>query len=121
MKLFILFILILSTNIQAEVTKDDKQCDGTTVEMNKCLDTKIVAADKKMNDEYNKVMKGLTEKKQMNLLRQSQKAWLSHMTKEIEFTSLYFSGGTYGSIRAGHLKLSFLEKRTRDLAELLRP
>ncbi|MEA9358280.1 lysozyme inhibitor LprI family protein [Bacteriovorax sp. PP10] len=111
-------ILILSTNIQAEVIKDTAKCDGTTVQMNDCLSEKIKAADKKLNDEYNKIMDTLKDKKQLNLLRQSQKAWLTHMTKEIEFTSLYFSGGTFGSIRAGNLKLDFLEKRARDLAEL---
>jgi uncharacterized protein YecT (DUF1311 family) len=116
--LIIAGVLILTTNIQAEVIKDSNQCDGTTVQINDCLSEKIQAADKKLNDEYNKVMDTLKDKKQMNLLRQSQKAWLTHMTKEIELTSLYFSGGTFASIRAGNLKLDFLEKRVRDLAEL---
>lgn len=116
--LIIAGIFILSTNIQAEVIKETAKCDGTTVQIHDCLSEKIKSADKKLNDEYNKVMGTLTDKKQLNLLRQSQKAWLTHMTKEIEFTSLYFNGGTFSSIRAGHLKLDLLEKRTRELVEL---
>lgn len=119
--LIIAGILILSTNIRAEIKKDDSKCDGTTtVEMNDCLSAKITIADLKLNETYNKIMSEIKDKKQTRLLRQSQKAWLGHMTKEIEFTSLYFSGGTYGSIRAGHLKLNLLETRTRELEELIK-
>lgn len=113
--------LILSTTLKAEVASKNEKCNGTTIQIAECLTEKMTLADSQLNLTYNKMLTEIKDPKQKELLKKSQLAWLDHMNKEITFIQSYFSGGTYTSIRVGYSKIDFLEKRTHELAELMRP
>jgi len=118
--LFLVCILSLRSNWAFDLTKEVK-CDGSTPEISECLNKKILHAEKSLDETFNKIIKNIEDKKQVDLLKKSQKSWSYFMKQELEFVKNYYNSGTYGSVRVGHLKIQLLENRTKQLLDLVRP
>jgi uncharacterized protein YecT (DUF1311 family) len=63
-----------------EAKQSDQSCDApyTQTDLTICAGRDVAAADKKMNDLYQKQMKHLQSTRAKALLRDSQRAWLKY-------------------------------------------
>lgn len=94
----------------------EKSENFTTLGMVNCLQDAAKAWDVELNVQYNKLMETL-DKKQKELLRISQRNWITYRDNELKFSrSLYSSkdGSIWQTVSATH-ELELIKKRVIEL------
>jgi Uncharacterized protein conserved in bacteria len=106
--------LLLSANALA----DDCDKATTQTDMNICADTKLKAADKKLNETYQTAMKRSPPATQA-LLRDAQKKWIALRDADCEFISAGTEGGSVQPMIRLDCTTAKTEERTAWLESLL--
>ena len=119
---------LLTSPARAE---DDPKVDCanamSTYEQNYCADKDLAAADKKLNDAYQKLLDGIAEtgndkpydpKSWEKALRESQRAWVAFRDADCDgLAPMSWGGGTGTSAVVLGCKTAKTEARTKELLE----
>lgn len=104
----IAFVLLLSS---VSAFAADKSCDGTTVEMVKCLKAKTALWDKRLNDVYQYALIDAGE--QGKQLRKAERLWIKYRDANCLYYDL--GGGTIARIDAAECMRRMTEARAKEL------
>jgi len=102
----------------AHALADDCDKATTQTDMNICADSKLKAADKKLNDTYATVMKRVPEEHK-GLLKSAQQKWIALRDADCEFIASGTDGGSVQPMIRLDCVTAKTEERTAWLESLL--
>jgi uncharacterized protein YecT (DUF1311 family) len=106
------------TNEAADTVEASGVCKGldlaVTVAQSECVSRKFAIADKKLNDEYKRLMGSLSAERQAEL-KSSQRAWIKEKEQTCVDAGKEFEGGTLQPIVIADCKVRMTEERNTFL------
>ncbi|MGL5065801.1 MAG: lysozyme inhibitor LprI family protein [Microcoleus sp.] len=91
----------------------------TTVDMNLCATQEFQAADKKLNQVYQK-LKPMLNSKQQQRLTAAQRTWVKFRDESCDYESGRFEGGTLAGSTYGYCRARITQERVKDLERYLK-
>jgi uncharacterized protein YecT (DUF1311 family) len=93
---------------------------ATTVDMVECAKAGLAAADRRLNDAYQKLMKQQDrDEKGRNLLREAQRKWIPFRDAQCALEEDEYRGGTLAPVLYGDCQARLTAERAKMLEEML--
>jgi uncharacterized protein YecT (DUF1311 family) len=93
---------------------------AATVDMIECAKADFAAADRRLNDAYQKLMKDPDrDEKGRNLLREAQRKWIPFRDAQCLLEEDEYRGGTLAAVMYGECQARITAERARALEEML--